>query len=409
MTPSLLRHTVFLLFISGSLLLVSCGKAKKTIVETEKCFDKHLLTPSQQAAIRKEIHAAEKAIRLDSLFKKKHERQGFNGAVLVAQKGVIIYENAFGYSEFRKKTPLTINSAFQLASVSKTFTGVATLLLVQDGTISLNDSVQKFFPEFPYHGITIEYLLSHRSGLPNYLYAFEEKRKQNGPPPTNDSIIHWFCTANPVVPAYNKPGSFFSYNNSNFVVLASIVEKVSGLKYAEFLKQRIFDPLDMFHTYVDTIACDTLLQLKTCGHQGNRQREREFYDGVYGDKGIFSTVEDLSRWYFGLTNECLLNKHWLKQAFTPRSFEKKSRHNYGLGFRLITQPDNMKKVEYVYHGGWWAGYSTMFWSDPEKEFVIIVLGNRKSTSVYEIKPIIEILEGEKNTDQEADGDASDTL
>jgi CubicO group peptidase (beta-lactamase class C family) len=401
--------TITGLIFLGSALFTSCHKSPKTAEETEKCFDKHLLTPQQQAEIRKQIHAEEKAKRLDTLFQKKFRKQGFNGTVLIAQKGVIIYENAFGYSDLHQKTPLTLNSGFQLASISKTFTGVSILLLIQEGKLKLEDSVQKFIPDFPYHNIHIEDLLSHRSGLPNYLYAFEEKRRLNGAPPTNDSIIDWFCKANPIVPAYNKPGCFFSYNNSNFMLLATIIEKVSGMKYAEFLNNRIFIPLDMFHTYVDTLAADSLLKLKTCGHNGNHPRERDFYDGVYGDKGIFSTVEDLSKWYFGLYNECILDRHWLSIAFTPRSFEKKSRHNYGLGFRLMTQPTDMKKVEYIYHGGWWAGYSTMFWSNPLEQYVIIVLGNKKSTSVYEIKPIIQILEGNKAVDDDANGESSDTL
>jgi len=388
---------------------LSCKQSPKTAEETEKCFDKHLLTASQQAAIRKQIHAEEKAKMLDTLFQKKSKSQGFNGAVLVAQKGVIIYENAFGYSDLRKKAPLTLNSGFQLASISKTFTGAGILLLIQEGQLALDDSIQKFIPGFPYHNIHIEDLLSHRSGLPNYLYAFEDKRKLNGIPPTNDTIIEWFCKADPMVPAYNKPGSFFSYNNSNFMILATIIEKVSGLRYADFMKERIFVPLDMFHTYVDTLAPDSLLMLRTSGHNGNHLRERDFYDGVYGDKGIYSTVEDLSRWYFGLYNECILNRHMLNLAFTPKSFEKKSRHNYGLGFRLMTLPTDMKKVEYIYHGGWWAGYSTMFWSNPREQYVIVILGNKKSTSVYDIRPIIQILEGNKAADDDANAEASDTL
>jgi CubicO group peptidase (beta-lactamase class C family) len=397
------------IFFLVLLVFLSCKQSPKSAEETEKCFDKHLLTAEQQAAIRKQIHAEEKSKRLDTLFQKKSKSQGFNGAVLVAQKGVIIYENAFGYSDIRKKSPLTLNSGFQLASISKTFTGAGILLLIQEGELTLDDSIQKFIPEFPYHNIHIEDLLSHRSGLPNYLYAFDEKRKQKCLPPSNDTIIEWFCKADPMIPAYNKPGSFFSYNNSNFMILASIIEKVSGMRYADFLRDRIFLPLDMSHTYVDTLAPDSLLKLKTCGHNGNQLRERDFYDGVYGDKGIYSTVEDLSRWYFGLYNECILNRHMLKLAFTPRSFEKKSRHNYGLGFRLMTLPTDMKKVEYIYHGGWWAGYSTMFWSNPEEQYVIIVLGNKKSTSVYDIRPIIQILEGNKAADEEANGEVSDTL
>ncbi len=397
------------LILPGLIVAFSCSRNPKTAAETELCAEKHQLTAEQEKEIRKAIHADEKSYRLDTLFKKKFGRQGFNGAVLVAQKGIILYENAQGYSNLKDKTPLTLNSAFQLASISKTFTGVATLLLVQEGKLSLSDTVRQFFPKFPYPGVTILDLLSHRSGLPNYLYAFEEKRKLNAALPTNDSVMAWFCQADPPVPPYNKPGCFFSYNNSNFIILASIIEKVSGMSYPEFLRKRIFLPLRMFHTFVDTLAPDSLRINQTTGHQGNRIREREFFDGVYGDKGIFSSAADLSRWYFGLMNECILNRHWLKQAFTPRSFEKHSRHNYGLGFRLMCSPTDMKKVEYVYHGGWWAGYSTMFWSDPEEEFVIIILSNKKSNAAYEIRPILDILEDGKSTKSKEEDGISDSL
>lgn len=345
-----------------------------------------------EAKVRKEIHAVEKALLIDSIFRHKAARQGFNGTVLIAQKGAVIYEKAFGFSDFKKRDSLTLLSSFQLASISKSFTGVAILLLVQDHKIRLTDSIQQYIPEFPYHGITIEHLLSHRSGLPNYLYCFEEKRKLDGPPPTNDSVINWFNQADSLPALYGNPGKNFSYNNSNFVVLASIIEKASKMSYAEFIGTRIFGPLGMKHSLVDTIAPLPLLRLRTCGHQGNRPRAREFFDGVYGDKGVFSTAGDLCLFYTALHSGCLLNKHWLKEAFTPRSFEHRSRHNYGLGFRLMTDRNDMKKVHYVYHGGWWAGYSTMFWMDPEADIVIIILGNKKNNSVYEIKPILSVLE-----------------
>ena len=335
---------------------------------------------------------------LDTLFQKKAKYQGFNGVVLVAQKGIILYEKAFGLKEKKNKDSLTLNSVFQLASISKTFTGAGILLLAQEKKLFLTDTIQKFLPEFPYPGITIENLLSHRSGLPNYLYCFEEQRKSNKAEPNNDSILAWFSEANPLPPPYNLPGKSFSYNNTNFVLLACIIEKVSGQNYPEFIRTRIFEPLGMTHTFVDTIAPDSLLNLKTTGHQGVRSRERDFYDGVYGDKGIFSTVEDMQKWYTGLRAGCILNKHWLKEAFTPRSFEHRSRHNYGLGFRLMTDNFDMKKVHYVYHGGWWAGFSTMFWTDMEADIVVIVLGNKKNNSVYQIKPILSILE--QNNDNE---------
>ncbi|MEI6750095.1 MAG: serine hydrolase domain-containing protein [Bacteroidota bacterium] len=404
------RISIIYIILSFAVVLTGCEARKhRNIPETKPCFQQHKLTAAQESAIRKEIHADAKAARLDSLFQKKHTRQGFNGTVLIAQKGVIIYKNAFGYSNVKSKAPLILNNAFQLASVSKTFTGVSILMMAQEGKLGMRDSIQEYLPGFPYHGITIEHLLSHRSGLPNYLYAFENKRKLNGAPPTNDTILKWFIEADPLPAPYNKPGKSFSYNNSNFVILSCILQKVSDMSYADFLRTRIFEPLEMQHSYIDTIAPDSILQLRSCGHNGTRACKRDFYDGVYGDKGVYSTVEDMAKWYFALQNNCLLNDYWLKQAFKPRSFENKSRHNYGLGFRLMTNNTNMHKVEYIYHSGWWMGFSTMFWCSPTYDYAIIVLGNRRNFSVYDIKPIISILEGNKKANEIATEDATDTL
>ncbi len=362
------------------------------------CIAQYRLTPEKEARVRKKIHAEQKSASLDSLYQKKAKLQGFNGAVLIAQKGVILYQNVFGYANLKSKDSLSISSSFQLASISKTFTGVAVLLLAQDEKLQLGDSIQKFIPSFPYQGITIEHLLSHRSGLPNYLYCFEDKRKRNVSQPSNDTVLKWFSEANPLPAVTNSPGRNFSYNNTNYIVLASIIEKASGMSYNNFIRTRMFDPLGMTHSYIDTLVNEKVKYYPTHGHQGNKRRAREFFDGVYGDKGIFSSVGDMERWYFALHSGCLLNKHWLKEAFTPRSFERKSRHNYGLGFRLMTDREKMTDVHYVYHGGWWAGYSTMFWMDMDADIVIIVLGNRKNASVYDIKSVLSILEENKDTE-----------
>jgi CubicO group peptidase (beta-lactamase class C family) len=403
------RHIFQLLLIAIQVFITpGCtNKSAKSPVQLIECIANNRLTNEQEARIRKKIHASEKELALDSLFKKKAKYQGFNGAVLVAQKGVIIYQNVFGYADMKTKDSLCLNSAFQLASVSKTFTGTAVLLLAQDKKLKLEDTIQQYIPLFPYHGITIENLLSHRSGLPNYLYCFENKRRQNGAAPTNDTILKWFSEADSLPKLYNQPGKSFNYNNSNFILLASIVEKVSGMSYEQFIRTRIFEPLGMASSFIDTIAPGNLLCYRTTGHQGNKRREREFFDGVYGDKGIYASVGDMERWYFALHSGCLLNKHWLKEAFTPRSFEHKSRHNYGLGFRLMTDPKEMNKVHYVYHGGWWAGFSTMLWMDMDADIVIIVLGNRKNNSVYDIKSVLSILEGNKDSELETINDGGD--
>ena len=162
----------------------------------------------------------------------------------------------------------------------------------------------------------------------------------------------------------------------------------------------------MKHTFLDTICSDSLRMLKTIGYDGNRKRLRDFYDGVYGDKGVYSTIDDMLRWYMALSSNCLVSKHLLKEAFTPRSMERKSRHNYGYGFRLMTDPENMHDVQFIYHGGWWAGYSSMFTFNLKEDYVIIVLSNRKNASVYENKTIMEVLDNKPITES---GEEIDSL
>ena len=401
-------NTAFKFFLLLSILLISAcsGQRKDGKDKVRNCIELNFLSKSEETAMRKKINAEQKAFSLDTIFQRKAKVQGFNGAVLVAQKGVILYRNAFGFTAPDQKTPLTTGHIFQLASVSKTFTAVAVLILADRKQLALNDSVQVYLKDFPYHGIRISDLLSHRSGLPNYLYSFDEKRKQGASAPSNDTILKWFSQASPLPAPYNRADAAFNYNNTNFIVLASVIEKVSGLTYPEFLRTEIFEPLGMTHTFVDTLCPDTLLSLKTSGYDRNRKRTRDFYDGVYGDKGIFSTVDNMLRWYMALSSNCLVNRLLLHEAFVPRSFERKSRHNYGYGFRLMTNPENMNELYYVYHGGWWAGYSSMFTFDPTDDYVIIVLSNRKNASVYENRTVIDLLDAHHVSDT---GDEIDSL
>lgn len=393
---------IVLLWIALGSGVSSCNTNHSKKIDYQ-CVDKHMLSEEKQVKLRKNQENKQKIYRLDTLFTKKAKTGRFNGAVLIAQKGVVLYQKVFGLSDFREGDSLTPDSRFQLASVSKTFTGVAIQMLIEEGLAAYHDSIQKYIPNFPYHGISIENLLSHRSGLPNYMYAFDEKKKLAKIFPDNDSIISWFIHA-PELPKTNgQPGKFFNYCNTNYIILAKIIEIISGQSYPAFMDERIFKPLGMNHTCVDTFCMPDERSLITRGHHGSRQRERDFYDGVYGDKGIFSTAGDMYRWYVALKSNCLLSKKTTQNAFTPRSFERKSRHNYALGFRIITDREDMHKVKHVYHGGWWAGYSTMFWFNPDEDYVIIMLSNRKSRDAYDINPVLDILgvtDPELNTDAE---------
>lgn len=359
------------------------------------CAQEQVLSPQQETALRQEIDADEKIQKIDALIRAK-VRAGFNGNVLVAQRGVVLYKKAFGYAHFEKKDSLRENSKFQLASLSKTFTAVATLKLIEAGKVKLTDSVQRFIPDFPYHGIMVSDLLSHRSGLPNYAYAFDDSMKVNfykreKPYPDNATILRWFATVNPRIRPYNVPGRHFSYSNTNYMVLAAIIERASGMTYEQFLRRNIFDPLGMHDTWVASTRNDSINMNRTAGYQWNRRLPKDYYDDVVGDKGIYSTVGDLFKWYRALNGDCLLRKTLLAEAFLPRSFERKGTRNYGYGFRMHV--NNQNQPEYIYHTGWWKGYNSIFWFSPKDDFVIILLGNRYNKGVYQIKELLEILHG----------------
>ena len=392
---------------------ISCGQdAQKKLNQSAQnmrtCADGQTLTRTEQEKVRQQIQADDKARKIEEIFQQK-VRSGLNGNVLVAQKGIVLYKHCFGLGHFERsqRDTLVDDSKFQLASLSKTFTAVGTLKLIQAGKLSFEDTIQKFYPDFPYHGITVRELLSHRSGLPNYQYAFDDSMKVNfykreKPYPSNATIMHWFATVKPTPKAYNIPGRGFSYSNTNYMVLASIIEKVSGQSYESFVHRNIFEPLGMHQTFVATTKNDSINHHRTAGYQWNRRIPKDYYDDVVGDKGIYSTTGDLFRWYRALNGDCLLPKKMLAEAFVPRSFERKSTKNYGYGFRMMLNETN--QPEYIYHSGWWKGYNTMFWFSPKDEYVIIILGNRYNTTVYRVKELIDILHG-NSSDQSAGTDA----
>lgn len=315
-------------------------------------------------------------------------RAGFNGSMIVAKKGVIIFEKYHGLENFRSKSSqINDSSSFQLASVSKTFTGMATLHLAEQKKLSLEDSIQKFFPAFPYKGITVRMLLSHRSGLPNYLYFCDSIWPDKTRFMTNDDVIRLMEQHKPRI--QHLPDTHFQYCNTNFMLLASIIEKVSGQKYSDFLKNTFFEPLGMGNTFVYDPATAARSH-QTISHKYNGQAEPDtYFDGVVGDKGIYSTAQDMLKWDQGLYSGKLFSPEMLKQAYAPYSHEKPGVRNYGLGWRLMVYPDSS---EIVYHNGWWHGNNTVFYRIVKDTSTIIILGNKYNRNIYHaVKPVAAIL------------------
>lgn len=352
----------------------------------------------EEVRIRKEIKADEKALLIDQVIQQKL-KEGFNGNVLIAQKGVIIYEKSFGFANFEDTIKNDLNSKFQLASLSKTFTAVAIMKLAEEGKIGLDFTVKDYYPNFPYDGITIRSLLCHRSGLPFYQYTFDKTVRETKVYPTNQQIMEWFATAQPMPKVFNQPDHYFGYNNTNFAILAALVEKVSGKSFDVYMRENIFRPAGMKDSYIVTTKNDSININRTIGYQFGKRLSKDYYDDISGDKGVYSTLSDLLKWYYALKKNTLINKESFREMITPRSFEYPGLRNYGYGFRLWVNAK--QQTDYIYHTGWWKGYNTIMFFDPREDFVIILLSNRYNRTVYNIKPLIEIMHGGISTMEES--------
>ena len=338
----------FLLILSVTLLLanLSCSEVKK---ENKTTF----LAASDRPIDQKEFEIKEKKIA--QYFERLHKQTGFNGAVWISKEEHKLYAGAFGFNDIKHhKEPLNISSVFQLASVSKQFTAAAILHLMEQGKLKLSDPVQKFYPNFPYQGINLKMLLLHRGGLGNYTY-FSEMYCDRKTPISNQDVVQMMIKNKP--PIYFLPDRRFDYSNTGYVLLAAIIEKVTAQKFDEYMRNEIFKPLGMNHTYVYNINKPAAFNYSP-GHNKNLNTTQSSYlDGANGDKGVYSSVEDLALWDRILYSNIFLKKSSIDSLSKPGNHHLTGAFNYGYGWRTYTHADGSN---INYHGGWWNGYKTFF-------------------------------------------------
>lgn len=377
-----------------SFLIVNCN-------ETEGSEKESKYNAPEKPVIQSKIDSIKykgEIYRLDTLFTKLNKADAFNGNVLIAKGKNIIYQKSFGYGIKEKNTLLNDSSLFQLASVSKVITGVATLLLYEQGKLKLETKVCDILDSFPYKTVTVKHLLSHRSGLPNYTYFCGEFLSDSICSLSNQNMLDIMIKHQPK--AWLNPGLRFNYCNTNYALLALIVEKISQKSYSTFLKEELFKPLGMNHSYT-ALNIDSTKEHITRGYTmkyGCVANDR--YDGVLGDKGIYTTTYDLFLLSTALYQHKLLASTTQELAFSPHSKEVKT-HNYGFGWRMRNMNDSAKEV---FHNGWWHGYRTSFHRRLKDSLTVIVLSNRLNKSVYSTWRIYAAIDGPKaaGVKQEAD-------
>ncbi len=365
------KHTslaIIYLFIISTALLISCGngpKPEKIKLIQKKTYSKRVINKV--------------ANKIDLIFKRAHKRHDFNGSILVSKKGQVIINKEYGYANFNRKTLLDSTSSFQLASVSKQFTSAAIMILYENKKLDINDLVIKYFKNFPYPDITIKQCLNHTSGLSKYFWLVEHKWGKDYPP-SNMQVMSMIEDYD--LPLFFTPGKKYVYSNTNYLVLASIVEKVSGYSYSKFIKRYIFEPLQMNNSFVYRFGKDKEKENQLWGYRVYRYRYHikipaTINDGVVGDKNIYSTATDLNKWVNALNSGKLISKDIVEEMYTRGKTSKGREINYGYGFHI--KGNGVDKV--VYHNGKWNGFRTSITQYLSDSLTIIFLEHSSYQSI----------------------------
>lgn len=361
-----------LLYPIGTLILAGCNLSAANQKGIAVAASSYSAAPKPKEISPAELRSL--STKVTHYFDSTLLSKGFNGQMLVAKNGTIIFEKTMGFADLRTKDPLAETTSMHIASTGKTFTAMAILYLQQNGKLNINDTLGSYFPGFPYKGVTIQMLLSHRSGLPNYLHYLSAVKVRDTCY-SNQDVLNSLYTLKPNLE--RTPGTRFGYSNTNFVLLALIIEKITGELFPVFMKKTFFDPLQMSNTFICT-NCDTLKP--TPSFKGNgRLYPSDQFDCTYGDKNLYTTAHDMLKWDQALTGGQLFKKETLDAAYTPLSNEKPSVHNYGLGWRMMNFK-NGKKL--IYHNGRWHGSNASFVRLLDENVTIIVIGNKFTWNIY---------------------------
>lgn len=343
---------------------------------------------------------------LDAYFSALAGEKNINGNILVAENGETLYKRSFGFADFENKRPNAADTRFQFDSISKTITAVAVLQLKEKGRLKLEDKLTQYLPDFPHPAITIRHLLTHTSGLPSHELFEEAVTRNPDKVVTNEDIIPELLLRKR--PLNFRPGERWSYSNTNFNLLALLVEKLSGLKFEDYLRKHVFRPARMESAYVKTTLINPShlpeeayyydypfpysSKLVRIAEMFSLPRFKIEYYNLYGLSGggsVKGTTDDLYKFDKALADGTLLKPETLEEAFTPvklnsgeyatADFGGELNTWFGLGW-FIFQDNSAGKV--VGHTGGRYGSQTMFLRNLDKRQVVILFDNAESEGVY---------------------------
>lgn len=371
------------LSLTLSLTLFSCKKENKSSEEVSTAIpnygnidlDNIFKNKDNQLENKDSIVSA-----IDHYYKNVWENGDLWGGFLVAKGDKILYESYRGFAQDNQQVPINDTVALHVASVSKTLTAMATMKLIEAGKMNLQDPITKYFPQFPYPKVTVFTLLSQRSGLPKYEYLIDKIT----PKPaeldkkflTNQDILNLMIRYKPELARETDTG--FMYCNTNYALLALLIEKVTKTPFPEAMQQIVFRPLKMKNTYIFQEK-DTLTSAKSFYQRGPRVYPYDRLDLIYGDKNVYTTPRDLFNFSKAMFAKNFLKQDLYAKIFEPYSNEKPGVNNYGIGFRMKIFDENSKLT---YHNGWWHGTNSVFAHLLKSNVTIIAIGNKYSSRVY---------------------------
>lgn len=366
-----------------SILFFGCSHADETVSQSHKDETEVEIDSSEYYWKAYEPLRAYSANYFDSLNKISH----FNGSYALSIAGNKVAEGHLGLAT-PKRDSLGQNHRFQLASGTKPFTALAIMQLYEKGKLHLSDTVGKYIPNFPYYGITIKNLLSHYGGLSEYPY-FTDFVADSLDYIDNKWVVNYMMDSIPDY--YYRPGQKHDYSNTGYMLLAHLIEKISGFSYHDYLKQKIFEPAGMTRSFVyypgalekeDSLAWGMIR--KNLYRSGN-----EYLNGVYGDKGVYATSSDMLAFSKALDNNILLSDSLRKLMETPVFIDKRKRKAYALGWRVL-YPDTDSTL--TFHTGWWQGSRSYFIRDIKRKRTLIVLDNLKYGPFLDVMQLMKIFD-----------------
>lgn len=304
---------------------------------------------------------------------------GFSGGFIVAKNGNILFENYQGLSNIKDKTEITAATPMHLASVSKVLTATAILKLVQEDNIMLDQKITDWLPKFPYKNTTIRTLLNHRSGLQHYsrYNALLKKGWNSRKVMSNQDILDLMIKHKFRLLSAND--TRFDYCNTNYVILALIIEKATGMNYNKAMQALIFKPLGMTNTFVFNYATDR--DTVSMSYRGrNIPASWDQFDALVGDKNVYSTPRDLVKFDLATYSADFIKPEILQEAYVGYSPQPKTMKNYGLGMRMKEWPTGQRLT---YHNGWWHGSTSSYITLKKDSITIIALSNVYTTRTYQ--------------------------